>query len=308
MVACFAAGFVSLMIPEPCPRCDRFALVERTSWHDYPGGWHHVNECRHCKALLDCHNGTWKDADPEHLERMAELLAPRTEAPEEPFGERWPGVSRRGDAVLRPHGEPAFRSFALLQHLDQAGFAGAPRAIGNDRTRREMVSFVPGDVPVEPARYGAAQLAAAARLIRAYHDATIGASMRGDAEVVCHGDLRPENTVFRDGVPAALIDFDDIHPGTRLEDLGHAAWHWIGIGDPARTPADVGRDLALFARAYGDVTPSALVDAALAAQEHHGVLVARRRWPDARKVEVTAWAAECMLWLSTHREEVLAAA
>jgi len=32
-----------------------------------------------------------------------------------------------------------------------------------------------------------------------------------------------DNCVFVEGTPAAFIDFDDAHPGSRIEDLGYAS-------------------------------------------------------------------------------------
>src|SRR5213078_4997821 len=101
----------------------------------------------------------------------------------------------------------------LLRHLEGSGFAGAPRFLGIDERGREVLSFIEGDVPddIRP-DYPEETLREAALLIRAYHDATAGFA----AEVVCHNDLGPPNTVFRDGSPVALIDFDAAAPGARM--------------------------------------------------------------------------------------------
>jgi hypothetical protein len=66
-------------------------------------------------------------------------------------------------------------------------------------------------------------LIAIARLIRRYHDAALSflvpeswtpvvhqrelPDVTGDEEVVCHNDLAPWNTLFRDRRPAAFIDW-----------------------------------------------------------------------------------------------------
>jgi Ser/Thr protein kinase RdoA (MazF antagonist) len=62
--------------------------------------------------------------------------------------------------------------------------------------------------------------------------------------------------VFRDGRPAALIDFDLAKPTTRLYDLANALWWWAPMRDPRdRAPAftalDIPRRAAVFADAYG---------------------------------------------------------
>ncbi|WP_256338561.1 phosphotransferase [Streptomyces sp. 2112.3] len=75
------------------------------------------------------------------------------------------------------------------------------------------------------------------------------------AEVVCHGDLAPYNTVYRDGGPVALIDFDTAHPGPRVWDLAYAAYRFVPLtgadNQDLRLPvAERSRRLRLFAHAY----------------------------------------------------------
>jgi serine/threonine protein kinase len=101
-----------------------------------------------------------------------------------------------------------------------------------------VLSFVPGDVPpcpLPPETAGDDVLVALARLIRALHDASAGRVPPRDAvwggtpantgrltertELVSHRDYAPGNVVFRDGLPAALIDFDLAKPTTRLYDI-----------------------------------------------------------------------------------------
>jgi Ser/Thr protein kinase RdoA (MazF antagonist) len=77
-----------------------------------------------------------------------------------------------------------------------------------------------------------------------------------DAELVSHRDYCQGNVVFRDGLPAALIDFDLARPTTRLYDIANALWYWAPLRDPRdRAPAfadaDIPHRVAVFADAYG---------------------------------------------------------
>jgi hypothetical protein len=56
------------------------------------------------------------------------------------------GVVRVGDTVRRPAGPWTPAVHALLDHLHQVGFEGAPRALGVDERGREILTFVPGVV------------------------------------------------------------------------------------------------------------------------------------------------------------------
>ncbi|WP_251034830.1 phosphotransferase [Paenibacillus polymyxa] len=62
-----------------------------------------------------------------------------------------------------------------------------------------------------------------AKLLRSYHDATVGFTTTSvstnrypgitEDEVVCHNDFAPYNVVFKDGCPQGIIDFDMAGPG-----------------------------------------------------------------------------------------------
>ena len=52
---------------------------------------------------------------------------------------------------------------------------------------------------------------------------------------MCHGDIAPRNTVFRDGRAVAFIDWDCIFVSAPMWDLGHAVWQFVPVcddGDP----------------------------------------------------------------------------
>ena len=75
---------------------------------------------------------------------------------------------------------------AYLAHLRDAGFTDAPLPVGVDGRGREVLSFVPGDVPrnpLPPATAGDDVLAALARLIRALHEASAGRQRFADADI-----------------------------------------------------------------------------------------------------------------------------
>lgn len=124
-------------------------------------------------------------------------------------------VVRRGDVVRIASHERSSYVAELLQHLEHVGFEGAPRWRGHTEDGHDLLSYIEGSVPDEPPYdLDDHQLVAAAVLIRRFHDAVAGTSLCSGEETVCHGDLGPHNTVFRDGRPIAIIDWDaDVGPG-----------------------------------------------------------------------------------------------
>jgi aminoglycoside phosphotransferase (APT) family kinase protein len=186
------------------------------------------------------------------------------------------GIVRIGDTVRRPLRPFSLTVQAYLAHLRDAGFTGAPLPFGVDEQGREVLSFVPGDVPrnpLPPETAGHDVLVALARLIRALHEASAGwvppagavwggtpasagRPVAEEAELVSHCDYCPGNVVFRGGLPVALIDFDLARPTTRLYDIANALWYWAPLRDPrdrapALADADIPGRVAVFADAYG---------------------------------------------------------
>lgn len=154
-----------------------------------------------------------------------------------------------------------------------------------------------GEVPADLGWHDDAVLIAAAKLIRRYHDATVGllAHQPGGStrlEVVCHNDLSPCNFVFRASVPVALIDFDTAAPGTRRMDLGYAAWGWLDLGNAEIAPAEQRRRLQLFIAAYGNEVSAASIKEAIASRQQ--MLAAKGDC--AGRTAMAQWARNCRMW------------
>ena len=200
-------------------------------------------------------------------------------------------VVRVGDTVRRPQTANSPFVRRLLDHLAEKGFGAAPAFLGTDEFGRDILSFIDGKVPADLAIHDDAALRAAASMIRRFHD--IGAEMvqnltnrSGDIETVCHNDLSPCNFVFRDDVPVAIIDFDAAAPGSRLFDLGYAAWLWLDLGSSEIPAPDQRRRLKNFIEAYGMYDTDAIFPAILERQAmlstegHRTGNLAMARWAD----------------------------
>lgn len=146
-------------------------------------------------------------------------------------------VVRVGDTVRKPATSATPAVTALLRHLADRGFAGAPRAFGLDERGRQVLEFVPGATVAGPMSLD--ELGRVGRLIRELHDAAADFVPPGDAhwdvvippdrvELVCHHDLAPWNLVV-DGDRWVFIDWDGAGPGSRLWDLAYAAHGFVGM-------------------------------------------------------------------------------
>jgi Phosphotransferase enzyme family len=200
------------------------------------------------------------------------------------------GIVRRRDQLLRPMGpwSPAVHEY--LRHLEAAGFDGSPRVLGTEGDR-EVLTFIEGDVANDPGwepghgnrlpPYARTELAlrGAAQLICKLHQAAAGfqpaiISYRFHPyppkarEIVSHGDLGPWNTVYRDGLPIAFIDWDAAQPVDPLADLAEAAWTFVPLAPPEQlteagfaTLPDLPARLRMFLDAYGLADREAILPA-----------------------------------------------
>lgn len=199
------------------------------------------------------------------------------------------GVVRVGATVRRPSTATSAVVRRVLEHLESAGFDGAPRWLGQDALGRDVLTFVRGEVAGRPWPSWVAdpeRAASVARLTRRLDDALrpLGvpewARDQGVPELpgmppsvapapafLCHLDITPENVVFRNDRAVALIDFDLARPGSAAEEVVNLLLWWAGWMAPEDRdaalrhidPAQRGRALV---DAYGlDLADRALVPA-----------------------------------------------
>jgi len=168
-------------------------------------------------------------------------------------------VVRDGETVRRTPSQNAPFVRELLELFAQLGWAGAPRFLGIDAAGREILSFIPGHAAWErvqpPEVVCDESLAAVARLVREFHDLTAGSRLAGAEQVVCHNDLSPMNTVYRDrgyGLrPVAFLDWDFAAPGLRIHDVAHMCWTYLDLGPSIGNPAAAVSGMRVMCDAYG---------------------------------------------------------
>lgn len=167
------------------------------------------------------------------------------------------GVVRVGDTVRKPrqHANRLMRD--VLVHLERCGFDAAPRWLGIDAEGRDVLSWIDGETLTErgrmhpyigdpPARivFGDEQVAAVMCLLRRYHDTFAD-------DLICHGDFGPWNIVWRDGLPFAVIDFDNAHQGDAADDVAYALRMFISYGFAEAAPPELVRRTQAALKAYG---------------------------------------------------------
>ena len=153
-------------------------------------------------------------------------------------------VVRRGNSVRKPSGKTSTAVAAVLSHLREVGFEGAPPYLGTDAEGRDIFGWVEGDVVTGPPPKwvsSSATLARVAALLRSLHDALSSfvdeqpwiplwappPVLAGDQ--LCHGDVGYSNVVFRGREPVAFIDFEFIVRADPLLDVASVASQWTTV-------------------------------------------------------------------------------
>lgn len=153
-------------------------------------------------------------------------------------------IIKKDGILYRPSNEWSVYVQEFLKFLHKHGFDTVPYPLGFTKDGQEMLTFIEGDVfnnelPTEVKSIDA--LISFAKYIRKFHD--LGANyierLSGEekwmlpigtkVETMCHGDLAPYNTVMKGGKVMGLIDFDTLHPGSRLWDISYALYRWIPL-------------------------------------------------------------------------------
>ncbi|MEU6857898.1 phosphotransferase [Glycomyces sp. NPDC046736] len=222
-------------------------------------------------------------------------------------------------SVRRSVGTNAGFAHRLLRHFENAGWDHAPRLLGVDPEGREMLGYIEGEAAIEFDRSAYAEtdasLARLGALVRQFHDLAADPALSGEAETVCHNDLSPKNTIYVDGLPVAIIDWDGAAPGERVHDVAHLCWQHLRLGPKATDVPETARRLGLVCDAYGldEDRRSRLVEAVLWWQERcwRGI-EAEAAAGDPVKIRLRdmgtpAWIRECHVWVESHQAELEAA-
>jgi len=166
-------------------------------------------------------------------------------------GGRSAGAIRRGDVVIRPGGPWTPAVHAVLRHLEDAGFAGAPRVVGDNRSAdggqgRDVVTYVPGrtvgvQLPWPQWVHTDAALDQVGAWLRKLHGATasfvppegsvwFGGQGWQPGLIIGHHDAGPYNAVWTDSDGlVGFVDWDTAGPSSRELDLAFTALTWVPL-------------------------------------------------------------------------------
>ncbi|GAA1603119.1 hypothetical protein GCM10009804_69450 [Kribbella hippodromi] len=156
-------------------------------------------------------------------------------------------VVRVGATVRKPALPQTATVEAVLTHLAEQQYDGAPRTLGRDERGRHVLEYIPGVPGATLVPYSMDDLRRLGQVIRAFHGTMETFQPPADAvwhvlvpdpsggDLICHNDLAPWNLI-RDGGRWVFIDWDNAGPSSRLWELGYAALTLVQLlphGNPA---------------------------------------------------------------------------
>lgn len=160
-------------------------------------------------------------------------------------------VVRRGEFVHRTPCKNAAFVHQVLEFLEAGGVEGVPRYRGLDQQGREVLTFLPGQVPPDLGFFTQAQCCQAVERMKAFHSCLRDFPGCPPGWTVCHNDLSPCNYVFQEGRPVGIIDWDAAAFGHPLDDLAYALWLWLDLGNEEYSYATVRQRMDVMLDAYG---------------------------------------------------------
>lgn len=166
---------------------------------------------------------------------------------DELVGGRVGKIHKVDETVVRPANvwTPNVHKFLEFLHSEGANFV--PKPLGISETNEEILTFMPGEVynyPLPDELLSDNMIISVARLLLRFHKVSEKYVSHlknteqwmlpsiSPVEVMCHGDFAPYNVTIQNNKAIGIIDFDTLHPGSKMWDISYGIYRWVPFGNP----------------------------------------------------------------------------
>lgn len=218
-------------------------------------------------------------------------------------------VVKIGSTVHRTKSDNFEFIHAMLLFLEKQNFPYAPQFLGMDERGREVLSFIAGEVPRDiPMTFP--QKIGAIKILRQFHDALADTPFSGAAETVCHHDFAPWNIIVNKGTVVGMIDFDEVAPGRRIDDVTYFIWTALDLGTADLPEETQIKKIAKLINAYQLTDKKEIIPSFLKQQNRilkfRQQVVAEEKDPD--KVSFSKGAVirinQSITWINEHKKRI----
>lgn len=140
-------------------------------------------------------------------------------------------VYRDNDYVYKPTNNIQNLMTKLLNEFDKENFKYHQSLI-ETKDNYNKFTYIKGYNPNDIGRTTNEQFYEVMNILRDFHG--ISQNIASVDNVICHGDLSPNNSVFDGDKIVGIIDYDSLYEGSKFEDIAYLIFTWLDIGDSYR--------------------------------------------------------------------------
>ena len=138
--------------------------------------------------------------------------------------------------------------YEFLNYMESVGYNKVPKIVEINKNGKDVFTYIPGSAAkyvFEMSKEEIKEVILELKKINAFSKDKINNGL-----VYVHGDLSPQNVVFKDKKIVGIIDWDGCYIGLDYYDFIYVFWTWCNVGSYARNNEDLFNNLKEMLEIY----------------------------------------------------------